>query len=204
MGIQKERMINQKLYLADDDELKKARKKAKVLIRKFNSADEEHKKYRLQLIKELFKNTGKNYYIEPPFRVDYGFNMSIGENFYANYDCIFLDIAPIKIGDNVLLGPRVGLYTAGHPVDSVIRNQGFEYGKSISIGNNVWIGGNAIINPGVSIGNNVIIGSGSIVTKNIPNNVIAVGNPCHVLRKITVEDKKYWEHTRNRYLSDVE
>ncbi|MFT8325086.1 sugar O-acetyltransferase [Oenococcus sicerae] len=190
MRTQKDRMVNQKLYIADDTELRQARKRAKMLIRKFNETDEEHEKDRLQLIKKLFQDTGENCYIEPPFRADYGFNISVGENFYANYDCIFIDVAPIKIGNHVLFGPRVGLYTAGHPIDPVIRNQGFEYGKSISIGDNVWIGGNVVINPGVTIGSNVVIGSGSIVTHNIPSDVVAVGNPCHVLRKINADDQK--------------
>ena len=115
-----------------------------------------------------------------------------GENFYSNYNLIILDCAPVKIGDNVLIGPNVSIYTAGHPLHYEIRNQEYEYAFPIIIGDNVWIGGNVVINPGVSIGENSVIGSGSVVTKDIPKNVIAIGNPCKVLRVITDDDKHYY------------
>jgi len=123
----------------------------------------------------------------------------VGENFYANFDCIILDVNKVKIGNNVFFGPRVCVYTAGHPIDATVRNASLEFGKPITIGNDVWIGGNTVINPGIAIGNNVVIGSGSVVTKNIPDNVVAVGNPCKVLRSITEDDKKYWEEKRREY-----
>lgn len=140
--------------------------------------------------------------MEPPFYTDYGCNTEVGDNFYTNYECIILDIANVKIGNNVLFGPRVGLYTAGHPIDAVVRNEALEYGKPITIGDNVWVGGNVVVNPGVTIGNNVVIGSGAIVTKDIPDNVIAVGNPCRVLRKINADDKKYWELEKQKYFEN--
>lgn len=151
------------------------------------------------MLKQLFKSVGKNIYIEPSFHCDYGSNISVGNNFYANYDCIILDVCDVSIGNNVFLAPRVSIFTAGHPIDADVRNELLEFGKPVTIGNSVWIGGNTVINPGVTIGNNVVIGSGSVVTKDIPDNVIAVGNPCRVLREITEEDKIYWNKKREEY-----
>ena len=135
------------------------------------------------IIKKLFKSTGENYKINPPFFCDYGYNISIGENFYSNYNLIILDVCEVSFGNNVFIGPNVGIYTAGHPVDVELRNNGVEYGKKIKIGNNVWIGGNVTILPGVTIGDNVTIGAGAVVTKDIPSNVTAFGNPCKVHKK---------------------
>jgi len=202
MRSQKEKMLAGDLYIAHDPELKKDNKKAKKLLREFNQTTEEQIPRRQEILKDLFKKVGNEPYIEPPFYTDYGCNTEIGDGFYANYECIILDIANVKIGNDVLFGPRVGIYTAGHPIDAVIRNELFEYGKPIEIGNSVWVGGNTVFNPGVKVGNNVVIGSGSIVTKDIPDNVVAVGNPCKVLRKITDEDKKYWELEKQRYFED--
>lgn len=199
MRSQKERMLSGDLYIADDPELAKDFHKAKRLLREYNQTTEYQEADRQTILKDLFKQSGKKIHIEPPFHTDYGCNTVIGENFYSNYDCIILDIANVKIGDNVMFGPRVGLYTAGHPIDAVIRNEHYEYGKPITIGNNVWVGGNVVFNPGVTVGDNVVIGSGSIVTKDIPSSVIAVGNPCKVLREINDQDKKYWEMEKKRY-----
>jgi len=182
---EKEKMLSGKLYMASDPELSKERTNARRITRLFNQTTEEQSTCRVDLLKELFEKTGCNINIEPPFYCDYGYNISIGDNFYANFDCIILDVCRVKIGDNVLFGPRVSLYTAGHPIDATERNTLLEFGKSITIGNNVWIGGNVVINPGIIIGNNVTIGSGSVVTKNIPDNAIAAGNPCKVLRLLT-------------------
>lgn len=196
---EKERMLSGKLYSANDLELKAYSKKSRMLTRLFNNTTEEQKDYRVKLLKELFEKTGENIYIEPPFRCDYGSNISIGNNFYANFDCIILDVCKVEIGENVMFAPRVSVYTAAHPIDAEVRNTGLELGKSVKIGNNVWVGGNTVINPGVTIGNNVVIGSGSVVTRDIPDNVIAVGNPCRVLREITKEDKIYWEKQKEEY-----
>ena len=141
--------------------------------------------------------------MQPNLRIDYGKNITIGSNFYANFDCVLIDVAAITIGDNVMFGPRVCLYTAGHPIDPVVRNSGLEFGKSITIGNNVWIGGSSVVNPGVTIGDNVIIGSGSVVTKDILANTIAVGNPCRVMREITHEDQVFWEAQQAEYWAEV-
>lgn len=199
MRSQKDRMLSGDLYIADDPELAKDFHKAKRLLREYNQTTEYQEADRKKILDDLFKQSGQKIHIEPPFHTDYGCNTVIGENFYSNYDCIILDIANVKIGDNVMFGPRVGLYTAGHPIDAVIRNEYYEYGKPITIGNNVWVGGNVVVNPGVTIGDNVVIGSGAVVTKDIPSNVIAVGNPCKVLRKINDQDKKYWEAEKQRY-----
>lgn len=200
---EKERMLSGRLYSANDLELKADSKKSRMLTRLFNNTTEEQKDYRVKLLKELFEKTGENIYIEPPFRCDYGSNISVGNNFYANFDCVILDVCKVEIGENVMFAPRVCIYTAGHPIDAEVRNTGLEFGKSVKIGDNVWIGGSTVINPGVTIGNNVVIGSGSVVTKDIPDNVIAVGNPCRVLREITQEDKLYWEKQKDNYYNNL-
>ena len=131
-------------------------------------------------------------YFEPPFHCDYGNNIHIGKRFYANYGCTILDTAPVKIGDYVLFGPNVSIFTAGHPIHPDTRKTSYEYAAPVTVGNNVWIGGGSIVLPGVTIGDNTVIGAGSVVTKDIPSNVVAVGNPCKVLRTITDEDKYYY------------
>lgn len=196
---EKEKMLSQGLYSSHDAELKKDAMRSRRLTRLYNSTTEDEREYRLQLLKELFGSTGEHITVEPPFRCDYGSNTYIGENFYANFDCIILDVAKVFIGDNCLFGPRVCVFTPGHPIDAEVRNTGIEYGKEIHIGDNVWVGGNTVINPGVTIGNNVVIGSGSVVTKDIPDNVVAVGNPCKVIRPITDKDKKFWTDKLNEY-----
>ena len=196
---EKELMLSGQLYIAKDEELTEEFMRAKRLTRLFNNTTEEEAEYRAQLLKELFGKTGENLYIEPSFRCDYGKNISIGDNFYASYDCIIVDVCSVSIGDNVFWGPRVCVYTAGHPIDAGIRNTQLEFGSKVSIGNNVWIGGSTVINPGVSIGDNVVIGSGAVVTKDIPSGVIAAGCPCRVLREINEDDKRYWEEQAKKY-----
>ena len=195
MKTEKEKMISGKPYKAFGDELLAERQYAKEMIFDFNSLRPNQIDERNEILKRLLGKTKDKYFIEPPFRCDYGYNIEIGENFYSNYNLIILDCAPVKIGDNVLIGPNVSIYTAGHPLHYEIRNQEYEYAFPIIIGDNVWIGGNVVINPGVSIGENSVIGSGSVVTKDIPKNVIAIGNPCKVLRVITDDDKHYFLKT---------
>ena len=149
-------------------------------------------KARIQMIKNLFGKTTSRLYIEPPFYCDYGYNIEVGDNFYSNYNLTILDCAKVKIGDNVMIAPNVSIFTAGHPVDPILRVEGWEYAQPIEIGDNVWIGGNTVINPGVKIGANTVIGSGSVVTKDIPENVVAAGNPCKVIREINIRDKVYY------------
>lgn len=166
-------------------ELAEDRKRAKLLLWEFNNTcpDDEGMARRPELLKELLGGC-ENPYVEPPFFCDYGYNIHLGKFFYANHGCIILDGGKVTIGDDVLFGPNVCVFTAGHPVDPELRRKGWEYSLPISIGNNVWVGGNVSINPGVTIGDNAIIGSGSVVTKDIPANVIAVGNPCRVIKEI--------------------
>ena len=185
---EKEKMLAGELYDCRDPQLREEAKRAQRLCRLFNATTEEQKEKRQELLKELFGGTGEHIHIEPPFHRDYGCNTYVGENFYANFDCIILDVAEVHIGNNCLLAPRVCIFTATHPLDAELRNTGLEYGKPVTIGNNVWIGGNTVINPGVTIGDNVVIGSGSVVTKDIPSNCVAVGNPCRVLPKKKKEE----------------
>ena len=152
-----------------------------------------------RLFRELFGSLGKGAFLEPPFNCDYGCNTYIGDNFYANMDCIFLDVARITIGDRVFFGPRVGLYTPYHPIDAAVRASGPEGARPITIGNDVWFGGSVVVCPGVTIGDDVVIGAGSVVTKDIPSHSVAVGNPCHVIRKITDADREYWEGKAAEY-----
>ncbi|WP_315119344.1 sugar O-acetyltransferase [uncultured Clostridium sp.] len=192
---EKEKMLSGKPYKSFGEELLGERQHAKEMIFEFNSLRPNEIEKRNEIIKKLLGKTSENFFIEPPFRCDYGYNISIGENFYSNYNCTILDCAKVTIGDNVLFAPNVSLFTAGHPIHFEPRNEGFEYAFPITVGNNVWIGGGVIVNPGITIGDNVVIGSGSVVTKDIPSNVIAVGNPCKIIREITEEDKtKYFRN----------
>ena len=173
------------LYLAADAELAAERRNARRLARLYNASTEDEDDVRQELLREWFGKVGAGISIEPPFRCDYGYNIRVGDNFYANYGCVILDCNVVEIGDNVLLAPGVQIYAAYHPVDPEERLTGRELAAPVTIGNNVWIGGGAIICPGVSIGDNTTIGAGSVVTKDIPANVVAVGNPCRVVREIS-------------------
>lgn len=180
-------MLSGELYFATDSELRKEFFRSKKLTREYNATSEEQGRERHEILHKLLGVCGEKIYIEPPFRCDYGKNIFVGENFYANYDCIIIDVCRVKIGKNVLFGPRVGIYTATHPLDAETRATGAEFGAEIEIGDDVWIGGNAVILPGVKIGSGTIIGAGSVVTKNVPDSVIAVGNPCRVIRCLKSE-----------------
>ena len=190
MQTEKEKSHAGKLYKAFGKELFEERQYAKKLVFKFNELHPSKITEREKIIRKLFASTGEKFFIEPPFRCDYGYNITIGNNFYSNYNLIILDCAKTVIGDNVLIGPNVGIYAAGHPVHHELRNQEYEFALPVIIGNNVWIGGSVVINPGITIGDNSVIGSGSVVTKDIPANVVAAGNPCKILRDITDADKR--------------
>ena len=194
---ERERMVSGGLYKADDGELVALRQRARRLTRQFNATTEEELDKRQELLRELFGAFGGNSFMEHCFLFDYGVNIFIGEHFYANFDCVILDVAPVHIGDNVFFAPRVNLYTAGHPIDAGVRNEELEFGKPITIGDDVWVGGGVI-------GSDVVIGSGSVVTKDIPSHVIAAGNPCRVIRAITDEDKVRWTRERDAYFADRE
>ena len=199
---QRERMLAGLPYKAWMDGLAEERLKARKLVQEFNISEPEDFAKRTELIGRILGKVGKNAYIEPPFRCDYGSNIEIGDDFYANYNCIVLDVAKVTIGNNVMLAPNVAIYTAGHPIHPDSRKSGYEYGIPITIGNNVWIGGNVVVNPGVKIGDNAVIGAGSVVTRDIPDNAIAVGNPCRVVRYITEEDRKYYFKNREFDVED--
>lgn len=184
MKTEKEKMLNGELYQAMDPVLTNERSNARRLTRLFNQTIESEHTERIELLKELFGSTGTNLYIEPTFRCDYGYNIHVGENFFANFDCVFLDVCEIRIGDNCFIAPGVHIYTATHPLNAMERNTGAEYGKPVTIGHNVWIGGRSVINPGVTIGNNVVIASGAVVTKDVPDNVVVGGNPAKVIKQI--------------------
>lgn len=181
---EKEKMLNGELYQSFGQELFGERQHAKDVIFQYNSLPPSAVEDRNKLLRELFGSVGDNFFIEPPFRCDYGYNIFWGENSYANYNCTILDCAEVKIGRDVLIGPNVNIFTAGHPIDAKTRISGFEYAHPIEIGDGAWIGGGTTINPGVKIGKNAVIGSGSVVTKDIPDNVVAAGNPCKVLKVV--------------------
>lgn len=175
-----------------DAELLQAHHKAMRIMQLFNNTSGSDSKRKTELVQDLFGSVGDNIGIQAPFYCDYGYNIHVGKNFACNYDCVFLDCGKITIGDNVMIGPKVALYAVGHPIDPVVRSYGHDYPVPITIGSNVWIGGSSVICPGVTIGDNVVIGAGSVVTKDIPANVVAAGNPCRVLRSVTQEDAVYW------------
>jgi maltose O-acetyltransferase len=181
---EKEKMLANELYRASDPELAAESQYAFHLTRLYNGEAAENLEQRSELLKQLLGRVGKNPFIVPPFHCDYGRNIYIGDNFYMNYGGVILDCNLVHIGDNVLCAPYVQIDTAYHPVDPAVRLTGLELAAPITIGNNVWIGGGAIICPGVTIADNVTIGAGSVVTKDIPANVVAVGNPCKVLRTL--------------------
>ena len=199
---QKERMLANLPYKAWMDGLSEERTENKKKIFKYNNMDPGDVAGKDKLIKEILGKTGNTVCIESPFHCDYGYNIEVGENFFANYNLVILDVAKVKIGDNAQIAPNVSIYTAGHPIHPDSRNSGYEYGIDITIGDNVWIGGNTCIMPGVTIGNNVVIGGGSVVTKDLPDNVIAVGNPCRIVRKITEEDRDYYFKDRKFDVED--
>jgi len=193
---QKERMLAGLPYQAFQDGLDQERLACKKKLYQFNNLQPDCQEQARELLKGLLGRTGKNILVEAPFRCDYGWNIEVGENFFANYNLTVLDVGRVVIGDNVQLAPNVSIYTAGHPLHPDSRNSGYEYGIPITIGNSVWIGGNVVILPGVNIGDNAVIGAGSVVTRDIPANSLAAGNPCRVIREITEEDRAYYYKRR--------
>lgn len=199
---QKERMLAGLPYKAWLDGLLEERIATNQKIHEYNLCPPQETARLDKLIRQILGKAGKNIVIMAPFHCDYGKNIEVGDNFYANYYCTILDVGKIIIGDNVKFGPNVSIYTAGHPIHPDSRNSGYEYGIEITIGDNVWVGGNVVLNPGVHIGRNTVIGAGSVVTKDIPDNVIAAGNPCRVLRQITENDRHYYYKDRKFDVTD--
>ena len=199
---QKERMLANLPYKAWLDGLEEERIENRKRIYEYNNLPPEQWDRKTELLKNILGKTGENVHINAPFHCDYGYNIEVGENFFANYNLIILDVAKVKIGDNAQIAPNVSIYTAGHPIHPDSRNSGYEYGIDVTIGDNVWIGGNACIMPGVTIGNNVVIGAGSVVTKDLPDNVIAAGNPCRIIREITEADRDFYYKDRKFDIED--
>lgn len=184
MKTEKEKMLSGELYNPLDPELSKERLKARLLVKELNDTREDEEKKRERIIKELIPNSGDNLWLQPPFYCDYGTNIIIGDNVFFNFNCVILDVSQIKIGSRTKMGPNVQIYTATHPINYRERATGLESGKAITIGEDVWIGGSAVICPGVKIGDRTVIGSGSVVTKDIPSDVFAAGNPCKAIREL--------------------
>lgn len=189
-----ERRNAQLPYISDDSVMEK-QKVCRRILQKLNFADRSDFDTLAEIVKELLGKS-ENAFINPPFYCDYGKNIEVGKNFFANYNCTIIDVAKVKIGDNCQFAPNVSIYTAGHPLHPVARNSLYEYGIEVTVGDNVWIGGNTVIMPGVHIGSNTVIGAGSVVTKDIPDWVVAAGNPCRVIREITEEDFEYYYKDR--------
>ena len=181
---EREKMISGGMYNPMVPELEQARFNAKSLCIEYNNLPVNARDEKKEILKKLFGKTGDAITIEPNFFCDYGFNIECGENFYINHNCVILDCAKVKFGTNVFIGPNCGFYTAIHPIKAEERNTFIESAKPITVGDNVWIGGNVVILPGVTIGSNTVIGAGSVVSKDIPDNVVAVGNPCKVIKNI--------------------
>ena len=189
-----ERRDREMAYISDDAVMEE-QKVCRRILQRLNTVDRSDFDEIGKIVKELLGKS-EDAFINPPFYCDYGSHIEVGKNFFANYNCTIIDVAKVKIGDNCQMAPNVAIYTAGHPLHPVARNSMYEYGISVTIGDNVWIGGNTVIMPGVHIGSNTVIGAGSVVTKDIPDWSVAVGNPCRVIKKITEEDKKYYYKDR--------
>lgn len=195
-----ERMMAQLPYYGDD-EIRSIMMATRKLLHEYNTISPDKTERKTEILRTLLGKTGERVYIEPPFRCDYGCNIELGEGFYANYNLTILDCNKVKIGDNVLLAPNVTIAAAGHPIHPDSRKK-YEYGIPVTIGNNVWIGANVVICPGVTIGDGTVIGAGSVVTKDIPANVVAFGNPCRVHREITDEDRDFYYKDRKFDVDD--
>jgi maltose O-acetyltransferase len=188
MKSEKEKMLAGELYLAFGDELVAERFAARRLCREFNALAEDKLDERRAVLGNLLGTSHPDTYIESSFKCDYGYNIHVGTGFYANFDLIILDVCKVTIGKNCMIGPRVSIFTAGHPLDAKTRVTGLEFGSPITIGDNVWIGGNVVINPGVRIGDNAVIASGAVVTKDVPDNVVVAGVPAKILKQLNAAE----------------
>lgn len=184
MKTEKEKMLAGELYDALDQQLSEERTEARNMVKALNDSTEEETDKRNNILKKLIPDSGPGLWIQPPFYCDYGYNIRLGEKVFFNFNCVVLDVMQVTIGSRTLFGPNVQIYTATHPMDHVQRGSGLEYAKPISIGEDVWVGGSAVICPGISIGDRTVIGAGSVVTKDIPSDVFAAGNPCRVIKSL--------------------
>nr|MBF0684646.1 sugar O-acetyltransferase [Pseudomonas sp.] len=184
MKTEKQKMLGGELYDPLDAHLSQERRRARLLVEKLNQTRDDEETERARLLRELIPASGKDLWIQPPFFCDYGTNITLGDKVFFNFNCVVLDVAAVRIGSRVLFGPNVQIYAATHPLSAAERSTGLELGKEIEIGDDVWVGGSAVICPGVRIGARSVIGAGSVVTKDIPEGVFAAGNPCRVVRQI--------------------
>lgn len=184
MKTEKEKMMRGELYLASDPELTRDRLAARELLYRFNHSRPGERDSRLRLLEELIGRFEEPLWIEPPFYCDYGYNIQLGENVYFNFNCVILDICTVRIGNNTMLGPGVQVLAATHPTDSVERAKGLEFGRPITIGNDVWIGGGAILCPGVNVGDRSVVAAGAVITKDMPEGVLIGGNPAKIIREV--------------------
>lgn len=189
MPTEKEKMLTGEWYNPLDKALAAERLAARKLQHQFNLSSPEDDSQRKQLLKQWLPNTGKHFYVEPPFYCDYGYNIKTGSKVFFNFNCVVLDVAPVHIGSNVFFGPAVQIYTVNHPLEAKARNSMIEQARPVTIADDVWIGGGAILLPGVSIGKGSVIAAGSVVTKDIPPSVVAAGNPCRVIKAIAADEK---------------
>ena len=184
MKTEKEKMLSGEPFKTGDAELMNDKKNARILAEQYNHSSEDDLIFRKKLLKKLFGRCGEKILIKPPFHCDYGYQISVGENFLANFDCVFLDAAPIEIGDNCMFGPKTCIYAISHPLEPQERQEGIGLPKKVVIGNNVWLGGGVTILPGVCLGDNVVVGAGSVVTKSFPKDVVIAGNPAKIIKKL--------------------
>jgi len=184
MRSEKEKMLSGEHYDPLDPQLSAERRRARLIFKALNDTRDDQQDERARLIKELIPAAGRDIWIEPPFYCDYGSNITLSDRVFFNFNCVVLDVAPVLIGSGVLFGPAVQVYSATHPLSAAERRRGIESGRAVKVGDDVWVGGGAIICPGVSIGAGAVIGAGSVVTRDIPGGVVAVGNPCRVVREI--------------------
>lgn len=184
MRSEKEKMLAGELYDAQDPQLVAERRRARDLLARLNASCDAEREPRAAILRELFGAVGEGVWIEPPFFCDYGGNIRLGDRVFFNFNCVVLDVARVTIGSDVMFGPAVQIYTATHPMDHKLRRAGQEFAKPVAIGSDVWVGGCALILPGVTIGTRSVIGAGSVVTKDVPEGVFAAGNPCRVIRSI--------------------
>lgn len=186
MKSEKQKMIAGELYNALDAELTGERVKARLLLKALNESREDDTAARAKILEQLLPDAGEGLWLQPPFYCDYGYNIELGEKVFFNFNCVVLDVALVKIGSRTLFGPAVQIYTATHPIDHNERASGLEYGKPITIGEDVWVGGGAIICPGVTIGDRSIIAAGSVVTKDVASDVVVGGNPARIIRQLVI------------------
>lgn len=199
---QKERMLAGLAYRADFDGLPEERERAQTICFHYNHTLPREREKRSQLLQELMGKMGQKVIIVPPFRCDYGTNITLGDGVFINYNCTVLDVCPVEIGARTLLGPNVCISAAGHPIHPQTRKSGYEYGAPVKIGADVWIGAHVVVLPGLSIGEGSVIGAGSVVTKDIPNHVIAAGNPCRIIRTITEKDRHFYFKNKKLDVTD--